>query len=127
MKNASESWRNRRKKKKRNSTRQSGAMAMAMKKKPESNPDPVARREALASDVEKFLNSGKEIEQIPNGVSSYSPQGPVKSLNSQKTGPVQANASASSGADGKTEPSTAETVDTSPVADTPVKDEAATK
>jgi len=54
-----------------------------MKKKPESNPDPVARREALASDVERFLSSGKSIEQIPTGLSSYSPQGPVKSLRAQ--------------------------------------------
>lgn len=54
-----------------------------MKKKPESNPDPVARREALASDVERFLSSGKAIEQIPTGLSSYSPQGPVKSLRAQ--------------------------------------------
>lgn len=40
------------------------------KKQPESNPDPVLRRQAIASDVEKFLNAGNKIEQIPSGVSA---------------------------------------------------------
>lgn len=40
------------------------------KKQPETNPDPQLRREALASDVEAFLKSGKTIEQIPSGVSA---------------------------------------------------------
>lgn len=54
-----------------------------MKKNPDSNPDPVARREALASDLERFISSGRKIEQIPSGVSSHGPQGPVKTLRTQ--------------------------------------------
>jgi hypothetical protein len=40
------------------------------KTQPESNPDPVLRRQAIASDVEAFLKSGKKIEQVPSGVSA---------------------------------------------------------
>ena len=90
-----------------------------MKKKPESNPDPVARREALASDVERFLSSGKAIEQIPTGLSSYSPQGPVKSLRAQSDAKKPA-AVAETAETVKSEetPVTAETAETEETADT---------
>jgi hypothetical protein len=48
------------------------------KKQAESNPNPVLRREALASDVERFLQSGNKIEQIPSGVSAQANLNPAK-------------------------------------------------
>jgi hypothetical protein len=48
------------------------------KKQPESNPNSALRREALASDVERFLNSGNKIEQIPTGVSAQANFAPGK-------------------------------------------------
>lgn len=40
------------------------------KNQPQSSADPVVRRKATDSDVEKFLQSGNKIEQIPIGVSA---------------------------------------------------------
>lgn len=48
------------------------------KKQAESNPNPILRREALASDVERFLQSGNTIEQIPSGVSAQANLNPAK-------------------------------------------------
>lgn len=47
-----------------------------MNNKPTSNDLTAAsRRRALAADLEAFLASGRQIEQIPSGVSGQDPQG----------------------------------------------------
>ncbi|XOV82784.1 MAG: hypothetical protein ACFHXK_18230 [bacterium] len=54
------------------------------KKQAESNPNSALRREALASDVERFLNSGNKIEQIPTGVSAQANFAPGKPKQAQE-------------------------------------------
>ncbi len=41
-----------------------------MSKQKQSNPTPADLRRKLDEDVEKFLKSGKKIQQIPTGVST---------------------------------------------------------
>ena len=51
-----------------------------MKKNPQTEASPEARRKSIAEDIEAFLKAGHTIDYIPDGVSGQDPQGSNKAL-----------------------------------------------
>lgn len=51
-----------------------------MKNKPKTESTSHERRQALAADVEKFLQAGNKIQHIGNGISAQDPQGKGRPL-----------------------------------------------